>query len=57
MEDSASLVQRFAEKDAQRTEEIQWLKDRLDISLNTVSLQIEEIQNLKDEMQLLIKLR
>ena len=53
MEDSASLVRRFAEKDAQRTEEIQWLKDRLDIGLNTIALQIEEIQNLKDEIAVL----
>jgi hypothetical protein len=34
----------------QLTEENRWLKERLEIALNTIALQAEEIQHLKDEI-------
>lgn len=47
------LIRRFIEQSeqiAQLTEENRWLKERLDIALNTIALQQEEIQRLKDEI-------
>lgn len=43
MQNSDELIQRF-------TEENRWLKERLDIALNTIVLLQEEIQHLKDEI-------
>ena len=48
--DLIDLVRRLTEQNTQLIEEHRRLKDRLDIALNTIALQQEEIQRLKDEI-------
>jgi hypothetical protein len=49
-DDLIDLVRRLTEQNAQLIEENRWLKNRLDIALNTISLLNEEVQQLKDEI-------
>jgi hypothetical protein len=53
MQNNDELIQRLTEQNAQLVEENRWLKERLDIALNTSALQQEEIQRLKDEIAIL----
>lgn len=48
-----SLMQQLPEQNAQLIEENRRLKDRLDVALNTIALQAEDIQRLKDEIAIL----
>ena len=52
-DDLIDLVQRLTEQNTQLIEENRRLKDRLDVALNTIALQQEEIQQLKDEIAVL----
>lgn len=44
------FIQQLSEQNAQLIKENRWLKERLDITLNSLALQQEEIQRLKDEI-------
>ena len=50
MQNNDDIIRRFTDLNAQLIEENRRLKDRLDIALNTLALQQEEIQRLKDEI-------
>src|SRR5690606_8050569 len=50
MHNHDELIRKLSEQNALFVEEIRCLKDRLDIALNTIALQQEEIQRLKDEI-------
>lgn len=53
MQDYDVLIRRLTEQNTQLIEENRRLKDRLDIALNTIALQQEEIQRLRDEIAIL----
>ena len=50
MQNTDELIRKLSEQTAQQAEEIRWLKERLDIALNTIALLHEENQRLKDEI-------
>lgn len=50
MQNHDELIRRLSEQNTQLIEENRWLRDRLDIALNTIASQAEEIQHLKDEI-------
>jgi hypothetical protein len=50
MQNHDELIRQLSGQNAQLIEENRWLKERLDIALNTIALQQEEIQCLKDEI-------
>jgi hypothetical protein len=50
MQNTDELIRKLSEQTAQSAEEIRWLKERLDIALNTIALLHEENQRLKDEI-------
>ena len=47
------LIARLQELNARLIEDNKWLKNRLDIGVNSLALQAEEIQRLKDEIAIL----
>src|SRR3990172_1544908 len=53
MQNNDDIIRRFTDLNAQLIEENRRLKDRLDVALNTLALQQEEIQRLKDEIAIL----
>lgn len=53
MQNHDELIQRLSEQNTQLIEENRWLKDRLDIALNTILSLKEEVQHLKDEIAIL----
>ncbi len=53
MKNFEELIRRLTDQNTQLIEENRRLKDRLDIALNTIALQQEEIQRLKDEIAIL----
>lgn len=51
MKNQDELIRQLLEQNNARfNEENRWLKERLDIALNTIAFQQEEIQRLKDEI-------
>ena len=50
MQNQDELNKQLVQQNAQLIEENRWLKERLDIALNTIASQHEEIQRLKDEI-------
>ena len=50
MQNHDNLIRQLTEQITQHIEENRWLKDRLDIALNTFALQQEEIQRLKEKL-------
>ena len=50
MQNNNRLIEYLSGQNQQLKEQIQWLEKRLDIALNTLALQNEEIQKLKDEI-------
>ena len=53
MQNYDDLIRKITEQNTQLIEENRRLKDRLDVALNTIALQAEEIQRLKDEIAIL----
>ena len=53
MQNKDELIHQPSEQNTRLIEENRWLKERLDITLNTLALQQEEIQRLKDEIAIL----
>jgi hypothetical protein len=53
MKNFDDLIHQLVEENLQLKEENRRLKDRLDVALNTLALQTEEIQHLKDEIAIL----
>lgn len=53
MQNFEDMIRRLTDQNTQLIEENRRLKDRLDIALNTLALQQEEIQRLKDEIAIL----
>lgn len=53
MQNHDDLIRRLTEQNNQLIEENRWLKNRLDLALNTIALMKEEIQQLKDEIAIL----
>ena len=53
MKNYDDLIRKITEQNTQLIEENRRIKDCLDIALNTISLQAEEIQRLKDEIAIL----
>ena len=53
MQNYDDIIRKITEQNTQLIEENRRLKDRLDVALNTIALQAEEIQRLKDEIAIL----
>ena len=53
MQNKDELIHQLSEQNTRLIEDNRWLKERLDITLNTLALWREEIQHLKDEIAIL----